>query len=233
MLRCFIDLETLPTQTQWIKDEIYTNIKPPGNIKKPESIIKWAKDNADSAYEAAYLKTSFDGGSGEICTIGASFYGEEPISYQRNNETSESDILQLFFQDLSNVAADEYKTPEQLQIQWIGHNVLAFDLRFLYQRCVILGIDTFGIKIPVNERHGSRHVYDTLAAWQGWKVQPGGSMERLCRLFGIAGKGDVDGSMIWPMFQSGMFDQIAEYCKGDVKRTIELYNRLTFGANHA
>ena len=134
MIKLYLDLETIPTQTDWIKEEIAGSIKPPGNIKKPESIQKWMDENLHNELEKKYLKTSFDGAAGEICTIGASFYGEEPIAYQRDHDKSEFAILQLFFQDLANIAADENKTPEQLQIQWVGHNVIDFDLRFLYQK---------------------------------------------------------------------------------------------------
>ena len=224
MLYLYLDLETIPAQRQWIKDEI--TVSPPGNIKKPESIQKWHTEHSEKAWIEKYLKTSFDGSSGEICTIGYALNDDVAKAFQRSDLVTEGDILQEFFDTLADYARDDHKTPEQLSIQWIGHNVIAFDLRFLYQRCVINNIDTYGIKVPVDARHGSKHVYDTMIAWQGWKAQSGGSLDRLCRLFGLDGKGDMDGSKVWPMFQETRYKEIAEYCMHDVELTREVYKIL-------
>ena len=56
----------------------------------------------------------------------------------------------------------------------------------------------------------------------------GGSMDRLCRLLGIPGKGDISGADVWPMVKAGKLAEVAEYCRGDVERTRALYNRMTF-----
>ena len=42
-------------------------------------------------------------------------------------------------------------------LKWIAHNK-DFDLKFLFKRCVINNINTHGIRIPHNDRHGTQHV---------------------------------------------------------------------------
>ena len=55
------------------------------------------------------------------------------------------------------------------------------------------------------------------------------SMDRLCKILGIPGKGDgPTGADVWPMVQAGRIDEVGEYCRQDVSRTREIHKRLTF-----
>jgi predicted PolB exonuclease-like 3'-5' exonuclease len=53
------------------------------------------------------------------------------------------------------------------------------------------------------------------------------SMEKLCRAFGIAGKGDMDGSKVAETWLTDP-EKVIHYCKKDVVRTREIYRRLTW-----
>ena len=57
----YIDLETIPCQIEGVRQEYIDNVQPPGQYKKKESIEQWKKDNAESAGDAEWRKTSFDG----------------------------------------------------------------------------------------------------------------------------------------------------------------------------
>jgi len=230
-MKLFIDLETLPTDEQWIKDEIRQSISPPANYKKPESIEAWMKANGESAYQDAFSKTSFDGSSGRICCIGFAIDNGPAIAFYGDSGCSEREkeigLIQTFFDYMNKYCREIIHCgPEVAPVEWIGHNLTGFDLRFLYQRCVILGINTHGLRVPVDERHGKGRVFDTMIAWKGFGAKAGGSMERLCKVLDIPGKGDVSGADVWPMYQQGRIDEIAEYCKGDVERTRKIYKRL-------
>jgi len=228
MIKLFLDLETLPAQQEWIKKDIIENVKPPANLKKAESIAKWQEEKGADAGEKEWLKTSFDGGAGEICTIGFALDESKAISIQRTDAITERSILQDFFDLLASEANNLHMTPRFMDIQWIGHNVIDFDLRFLYKRCVINNINTYGIKIPVDARHGYKEVYDTMKAWNGWQSKPGGSLDRICKLLDIKGKEGIGGAEVWPAFGRGEYEKIAEYCINDVEITREVYRRLTF-----
>lgn len=52
------------------------------------------------------------------------------------------------------------------------------------------------------------------------------SMDALCEALGIPGKDGMDDLI--DAFMQGRIAEIAEYCRGDVHRTREIYKRLTF-----
>ena len=49
-------------------------------------------------------------------------------------------------------------------MHWIGHNIVSFDLRFLWQRCLVLGIRP-PVPLPLEGRDGI--VTDTMIEWAG------------------------------------------------------------------
>jgi predicted PolB exonuclease-like 3'-5' exonuclease len=57
------------------------------------------------------------------------------------------------------------------------------------------------------------------------------SQKNLCKALGLPGnKEDMDGSQVWPEYQKGNIDKIAEYCKSDVLTVIDMYERLTWAS---
>ena len=70
MINVYLDIETIPAQSPEYRDKVRATIKPPGNIKKPESIAAWMAENADAAVDETVAKTSFDPAAGHICCIG-------------------------------------------------------------------------------------------------------------------------------------------------------------------
>lgn len=228
MKNLYIDIETIPSQLDWIKDDIASKIKAPAQYKKQESIEKWLIENGGAEAEKQWLKTSFDGSLGEIVCVSYAIDDDMPKTFYRGLGDSEFDVLKDLF---GSLADDLYVDREEYEIlqkaQWVGHNVLDFDIRFLWQRCVINNVDTKGIPIPLDARHGSDYVFDTLKAWKGWGAKTGGSMNQLCKLFGIEDKGDMDGSKVWPAMQNGEHEKVARYCEEDVIRTREIYKKMT------
>ena len=55
-------------------------------------------------------------------------------------------------------------------------------------------------------------------------------MDKLCKAFGIQGKGDFDGSMVAETWKTDK-QKVIDYCADDVARTIQIYNRITFNSN--
>ena len=107
---------------------------------------------------------------------------------------------------------------------FIGHNI-TFDLKFIWQRCVILGICP-NFSLPFTGRHAS-HFHCTMQAWAGY----GGriSQDRLCKALGMPGKADgIDGSKVWDCVKSGDTASVLAYNVNDVETVFELYRRQTF-----
>ncbi|MBU1336044.1 MAG: hypothetical protein KJ944_08530 [Alphaproteobacteria bacterium] len=68
------------------------------------------------------------------------------------------------------------------------------------------------------------------AEFEAWLAADASSgrigLDRLCRALGVAGKGDMDGSMVWDAVKAGRIDAVAEYCRGDVKRLRSVHRRM-------
>lgn len=229
MKNLFTDIETIPSQKEGALDDILKNVRPPAQYKKPESIQKWIDDNAEQVAVEQWKKTALEGISGEICSIAWAFDDEEVHAVTRvDRDDPEKDLLEGFFAGLEQKILDgQGQYPDW---KWIGHNILDFDLRFLFQRAVILGVIP-PVRLPVDARHGSERVYDTMKAWAGWKGYA--KLETILEACGVfieapAGLDEIDGSMVWDLFQSGQVAKIREYNKLDVLRVRELYRRLTW-----
>ena len=219
MEKLFIDIETIPTQKPGFLDEIMGTIAPPGNITKQESKDKWMAENADQAAKEKYLKTSFDGTHGEIVCIGWAVDDASPQTVFRTLGQSETTLLIDFYEIIK----------EELQFcpVYIGHNVLNFDLRFLYHRSVINAIKP-PFLLRQDTRYNGEFVFDTMLAWAGWGNRI--SLKNLCAALDVPVKSNgLDGSKVWDYVQEGRMDEVAEYCREDVAATREVYRKMTFG----
>jgi len=212
------DIETIPAQDPDIRAEILAGIKPPGTFKKADSIAAWMAENAEAEADSEWLKTSFDGGTGQIVCIGCADGDGLAHSYSAGDlsRTGERSVIDAFFGALTDAG---HRT-------LVGHNIIGFDLPFLWKRCMVLGIKPPAL-LPRNPKPWSELVQDTMLLWDSAQRQ-GGSMDRICRLLGIPGKGNFGGADVWPAIRDGRFDDVAEYCRGDVERTRAMFKRLTF-----
>jgi 3'-5' exonuclease len=112
---------------------------------------------------------------------------------------------------------------------FVGHNVLDFDLKFMYQRSIIHQIK------PSRDisfaRYRSAPVYDIMHEWTKWGRSPI-SLDLLSRALGIASpKECLDGSKVYPYYRAGRLPEICDYCKCDVETVRQVYRRLTFANN--
>lgn len=222
----FLDIETLPTQNQTLIQSFKDCIKAPGNYSKQETIDKWLEENRDSEADKLHRKTALDGLHGEIFSIAWAFDDEDvKVIYHHDGET-EAHLLQSFFAEISDIK-DSYGNRSVIS-KWVGHYITGFDLRFIWQRCVINGVKP-DISIPYDAKPWDDRVFDTKVAWTGSGQYSGaGSFDALSKAFGLDGKGDIDGSKVYDYWLEGRFEEIAEYNKSDVVKTRELYKRMNF-----
>lgn len=222
MKTIFFDIETIPSQLPGVLDEFKAAVQAPAQYKKPESIAEWLRENREAEGEAAWLKTSFDGGLGHVCCIGLAVDNESARSYQvpadaYGNRNHEAEMLMAFFSDLTDIGRSVL----------VGHNIIGFDLPFIWKRCMVLGVKP-PQWFPRNpSKYSSEMVRDTMLLWD-MEQRAGGSMDRLCKLLGIPGKGDISGADVWPMVEAGDIEGVAEYCRADVERTRLMFKRMTF-----
>jgi 3'-5' exonuclease len=203
-------------------------IRAPSNYKdaaKIEEYVAAAQSKLiadhDASCDADWLKTSFDGGVGQICVIGWALDDQRPSSFQCSDLSADREalILSAFFTEVARLGAGT-------RVTWIGHNHVGFDLPFIWKRAMVLGVKP-PFNFPRNPKPWSENVFDTMVQWDS-QQRAGGSMDRLCRLLGIPGKGDISGADVWPMVQAGRIEEVAKYCRDDVERTRALHRRMTF-----
>lgn len=107
----------------------------------------------------------------------------------------------------------------------VGHNIVGFDLPFIFQRCLVNNI---GVKPFVDL--GDFHVlgvYDTMRAW--WL---GGrnrvALDDIAWALGIESSktSEVEGSRVFELYQARKLAEIREYNLNDVRVTRKVYERL-------
>lgn len=217
----FFDIETLPTNDEQVIADLAAGIKPPAQYKKQESIDQWMAENRDIALAELIAKTSFSGMHGRVACISWAYSDDAVCATAK--EMSEEDSIRLFFEDIE----ENFNTS---LTQMCGHNIKAFDLQFLKHRSIILGI-----RPPRCVHHAMNcsiyddFINDTMFMWTGDRNKYV-SLDALCRAFGIEGKGDFDGSMVAETWDLNP-QKVIDYCKSDVLKTREVYNRMTFKWN--
>lgn len=204
MKKMFLDIETIPAEGE--KIEILKRLWE-DQRKKNNSILK----KGENDFETYFRNTSFQGEFGRIlCICYALDDGEtECLS------GDEKDILVKFWDIAKDVTL------------FIGHNVMEFDLRFIYKRSIIHNVR------PSRElnfaRYRSDPIFDTMKEWEKWGAI-GASLHKLTIALGITSPKEegIDGSKVYDYFLAGKIDEICKYCQRDVEATRKVYKRITF-----
>lgn len=226
-----IDIETIPDQRPGAFERYLDAVEPPANYKKQETIDNWMLENAERVALESFQKTALNGLHGEICSISWALDDSDIQVLTRGaDDMSEKELLDKFWDSLE-FALNEMggKSGRWPKLEWVGHNVLEFDLRFLKQRCLVNRVRP-AYEIPADGRHGQGWVFDTMKEWSGWRGYV--KQDDLCEAFGIAAPDwaqhvcAVDGSQVWELWRNGEYDLIALYNKLDVWKVYEIYKRM-------
>ena len=239
----YFDIETIPNQNgavlKQIKAEIEeekAKISAPGNYKDPDKIaefISLRRAELDGQVNVNWRKTALDGGSGHIAAICWAINDGDVVGHRLSwPAVNERELIIEFFDSVTNAigrsGGDFGRVRSSPRI--VGHNVTGFDLTFVWKRCVVLGI-TPPSWMPINPKPWADNVYDTMLQWSGAGRYI--SMDKLCALMGLPGKGaelggeEIDGSKVWEFVLAGRIADVERYCAADVERTREIHRRMT------
>lgn len=253
MTYLYLDIETIPAQRPDVLEEIRTGkqaeldaalaaISPPGNYKKQETIDEWMANEApkvrtklqagfDAEVDEAYRRTGLDGAYGQVCVIGYALDDGE-AEFLKAGDLSAAEERALL-ESFSCVLTDLIPTRDYLSTTVIGHNVAAFDLRFLVQRHIVNGVRPHIViaRAAQAKPWEQEKVFDTLIQWAGTGAKAGGTLDKLCRALSIPSpKTGIDGSKVWDFVQAGRIAEVADYCARDVAATRAIHRRMTFAA---
>lgn len=107
----------------------------------------------------------------------------------------------------------------------VGHNIIGFDLPFIFQRCLVQGIQVRPF-VNLSEFH-VRGVFDTMHRWWlGAKRHV--SLDDIAWALGIESSktSEVEGSKVFDLYQAGRLELIREYNLNDVRVTRKVYERI-------
>ena len=110
----------------------------------------------------------------------------------------------------------------------VGHNVIGFDLPFIFQRCLVNNI-TVRPFVNLGE-FNVRGVYDTMHRW--WLGSRNrAALDDIAWALGIESSKTegVEGSRVFELYQAGRLAEIREYNLNDVRVTRKVYERLVSG----
>ncbi|HKZ01273.1 MAG TPA: ribonuclease H-like domain-containing protein [Pyrinomonadaceae bacterium] len=134
------------------------------------------------------------------------------------NEQPESETLSAFLSLLSDFDCE--------QDEIVGHNILGFDLPFIFQRCLINNIavrpfvDLSGYNVS--------GVFDTMSHWWFGDRRSRVSLDDIAWALGIESSKteQVEGSKVFELYQTGRLAEIREYNLNDVRLTRKVYERM-------
>jgi hypothetical protein len=183
--------------------------------------------------EFEYQLGSFKATSGKIVSIavhvgpvsglelGGVTRDETEYAFGIDAEGNEQDEAQALKEFLALMADFD---PE---CDWIvGHNILSFDLPFIFQRCLVNSIP-FKPFVDLSE-YNVRGVFDTMRRWSFGDRRSNPSLDDLAWVFGFESSKteDVEGSKVFELYQAGKLAEIREYNLNDVRVTRKVYERM-------
>jgi predicted PolB exonuclease-like 3'-5' exonuclease len=168
--------------------------------------------------EILHRQTSISGDFGRIFCIGYATNDEE-IKVIKGTEV---EILKAWWLLAQN--ADIF----------IGHNIMDFDLRFIFKRSIVNNIKPAVKHLNLSfARYRNFPIFDTMREWEKWNRLSFIKLDTLAKILGLQSSkdGGIDGSQLYDYYLAGKFEEIYNYCARDVKLTREIYKKMVFDAN--
>jgi hypothetical protein len=206
-VKLFFDIETIPAPPK-IKDTA-TKVTFQKLLTK-DSNLKLTKKLEDYLYR----QTAISGDFGRIFCIG----------YAINNETvkiikgKESEILKHWWQITDKTDL------------FIGHNIMDFDLRFIFKRSIINKINPSTKHANLSfARYRNFPIYDTMREWEKWSASFI-KLDTLAKILNLPSSktGGIDGSQVYDFYLKHQYAKIYKYCQKDVVLTRDVYKRMIF-----
>lgn len=211
----FLDIETLPApESSYEKLKYLYQRKLEKKSKKKEISEEVIIEDNSNGFDGYVKNTSFDGGFGRILCI-AYAIDDAPAEVICNVDNEKKTLEQFWNVVVNNIEL------------FVGHNIMDFDFRFIYQRSIVLGVR------PTKDLNFARYrsfpFFDTMKEWGKWSYGENIGLEHIALALGIpTPKDGIDGSQVYNFYKAGKVGEICEYCKRDVETTRSVYKKMTF-----
>lgn len=228
----YLDVETIPGQTTEARTCARASVRPPATLKKPESIAAWWASEAPAAELEAWHRQSLDGGNhGELVSIAActDVEGQQWVRCRAQGE-SEADLLRAFFDAVEGWQREEAQRAAGNPHYWpadvfpVAHNA-AFDLGFIWRRCIVLGVP-MPPWLPGPLGRAGKDYACTMQTWAGYGQRV--SLDALCKTLRLPSPkdGGMDGTQVFAAWQAGECERIAAYNLRDALTVGLIWQRI-------
>lgn len=217
--RVFLDIETLPPCEEQ-RDKI-----PAALVRKLAR--RRRSDDGEDCTEEQFRRLALHGECGRLLTISLIVEHDGQIIHRgllgRERPSSrfhldEGRTLRAFWRLVRdfNPARDLF----------VGHNVMQFDLPFLYKRSLINRVQP-SVEVSM-ARYRRQPVFDTMQVWSGWDSRYYLSLSDLGGILGVGSKAEgMDGRVVYDCICRGEHDRVARYALQDVELVRAIYYRMT------
>lgn len=233
-MHLYLDVETVPSSAAWVLPEVEQSVRPPGSIKKAETLAKWEAEERPAAIEEAYRRCALAPETAEIVAIAAVTEDGREWVRCRTPQESEADLLTDFFAWVELQRQERRKAwVGNLGFDWpeagdepvhlVAHNA-AFDLSMLRAACVRCATRP-PFKLPTALDRPGKGYTCTMQAFAGYGGKV--SLRRLALSLGLLDpKADMDGEQVYDAWQAGRYADIARYCLGDALTVKAIFERM-------
>lgn len=206
-MNLFFDIETIPADEQSKKAAIEVT------QKKLEKTYYARPKLSKKSEEDIFAQTSLSGDFGRVFCIGYAL-GESNVEIIKGEER---EILNKWWK-----VADRGDC-------FIGHNIMEFDLRFIYKRSIVHKIKPAAKHLNLSfARYRNFPIYDTMREWEKWS-NSFISLDTLAKILDLpSSKDGIDGSQVYARYLAKKYEDIYEYCKRDVELIRQVYKRMNF-----
>lgn len=216
----YVDIETINS----LEVPDISELKIPGTLKKPESIAAWWADpERQDDLDKLHHKTSTDPYAGRIFCV-AWALNNDPVQVLWNDD--EETLLrewQDWFASIKDISPRRYQT-FGASMTLVGYNIKNFDNPYIKLRAMKYKLPLLNRIMPPRKYANTMDDMMELGlVTTRMTADKYVSQDKLARFFGLPGKGDIDGSMVWSYYKQGRKQEIADYCKDDVEQCRELH----------
>ncbi|HEX8351591.1 MAG TPA: hypothetical protein VF611_01610 [Pyrinomonadaceae bacterium] len=219
----FFDIETVPPEES-VRGRVLEEVK--HEVKEGKLVLS-ANQQVDQVADERFRRLALCGEEGRVLVVG--------MIVERGGETVKRCLIgcdqqRRFHMDEARTIRGFWAALRDFDCGYdllVGHNVLDFDLMFLYKRSVI-----FGVRPTVNfpaARYRSRPVYDTMCEWERWgRGRVGLGRLAVALRLESSKTAAVNGANVYDNFIAGRHEEIADYCGRDVELVRAVYHRMLY-----
>lgn len=211
-MRLFADIETACPEWDEPRRAAYVRSCVPKTHRLPDTIDKWCKENAESAWSS--IATDYDCAR-LVCVSVAIDDGPITVLGPTDDETDTLGAFEAYLRDHKAGKAD-----------WVGCHLKGLDIHLLKRRAARHRFDALARAIPW--RRYSKRLIDIAEVWVAPRPGTYVTQDAICEALGLPVRpaDEIDGAEIPKAWAEKNTDAIVRHARGDIERLRAAFRRL-------